>query len=208
MDPVKPKRAYHSNRREEQARTTRGAILEAAQSLFIQRGYAATTIDAIARQADVAVQTVYWAFGSKRAVLQAILDRWRAAAEIDETYIALMSDPDPVRQMRLSVRIARNTGEKVGDITEMLRGAGAADAELRTLWHDINEDRRNGIRGFIQSLADRDLLKPELDVERATTIHWTMVSQEVYQLLVTASGWTGEEYEDWVSGTLVTILLR
>lgn len=208
MDPVKPKRPYRSRRRTRQAEATRAAILEAAQSLFVQRGYAVTTMETIAQEADVAVQTVYWAFGSKRAILQAVLDRWRTTAEIDETYSALMAERDPVRQLRLSVRISRNTGEKVGEVTEMLRAAGAADAELRVLWHELNEDRRNGIRGFIQTLADRGLLKHDLDVERATTIHWTMVSQEVYRLLVPISGWTGEEYEDWVTQALATLLLR
>lgn len=207
MDPVKSKRPYRSHRRERQAEATRAAILDAAQSLFVQRGYAVTTMEAIAQNADVAVQTVYWAFGSKRAILQAILDRWRANAEIDETYVALMAEPDPVRQLRLSVRISRNAGERVGEVTEMLRVAGAADAELRALCHELNEDRRNGIRGFIQTLAVRGLLKPDYDVERATTIHWTMVSQEVYHLLVTISGWTGEEYEDWLAESLATLLL-
>ncbi|HEX6507899.1 MAG TPA: helix-turn-helix domain-containing protein [Chloroflexota bacterium] len=208
MDPVKPKRPYRSRRRERQAEDTRAAILDAAQSLFVHRGFAATTMETIAQEADVAVQTVYWAFGSKRAILQGILDRWGATAEIDSTYLALMAESDPMRQLRLSVRISRNAGEKAGEVTEMLRMAGAADAELRVLWHELNEDRRNGIRGFIQTLADRDLLKQDLEVERATTIHWTMVSQEVYHLLVTGSGWTGDEYEDWLTEALVTLLLR
>lgn len=208
MDTVNPKRPYRSRRREQQAEGTRVAILDAAQSLFAHRGFAATTVETIAQEADVAVQTVYWAFGSKRAILQAILDRWRATAEIDETYLALMAERDPLRQLRLSVRISRNAGEKAGDVTEMLRVAGAVDAELQALWHQLNEDRRNGIRGFIRTLADQGLLKPGLDLEQATTIHWTMVSQEVYQLLVRASGWTGEEYEDWVTESLATLLLR
>jgi AcrR family transcriptional regulator len=184
------------------------AILDAAQSLFAHHGFAATTMQAIAGHADVAVQTVYWAFGSKRAILQAILDRWRADAQIDDIYRALMEDRDPVRQLRLSVRISRNAGENVGEVTEMLRGAGTADAELRTLWNGLNEDRRTGIRAFMQSLVERALLKPDLDVERATTMHWTLVSQEVYQLLVPASGWTGQEYEDWLTAALATLLLR
>lgn len=208
MEPVKPKRPYRSSHRRRQAEATREVILAAAQSLFVARGYAATTMEAIAAEAEVAVQTVYWAFGSKRAVLGAVLEHWRSQAEIDETYIALMAEPDPWRQMRLSVRISRNTGEKVGDVTEMLRAAGAADAEMRSLWQQLNEDRRTGIRAFIQSLDDRGLLKPELDVERATTIHWTIVSQEVYQLLVGASGWGGQEYEDWLTETLGDLLLR
>jgi hypothetical protein len=86
--------------------------------------------------------------------------------------------------MRLSARISPNSGKKVGDVTEMLRADGAADAEPRVQWQQLEEHRRNRIRGFIQSLADRGLLKQGLGVERATTIHWTIVSQEIYQLLV------------------------
>lgn len=76
------KRGYQSPRRQEQARRTQQAILTAARRLFVARGFGATTIEAIARSAGVAVQTVYSAFGSKRRMLIALLDRMAAEADL------------------------------------------------------------------------------------------------------------------------------
>jgi len=74
MAKVKSERRYDSARRKEQARQTRAAILEAAQRLFAERGYASSTIEAIAAEAGVAVDTVYASFGSKRGVLSKLMD--------------------------------------------------------------------------------------------------------------------------------------
>ena len=68
------KRRYESAHRQEQARQTRRAILDAAAILFVEPGYAATPLTAVATEAGVAIQTVYKAFGSKQALLSALVD--------------------------------------------------------------------------------------------------------------------------------------
>jgi len=82
---IPSKRKYDSSRRKEQARQTRLQITEAARTLFVERGYAGATIEAIAEQAGVAQETVYAIFGSKRKILSFLLD------------ISVGGDDQPVR---------------------------------------------------------------------------------------------------------------
>src|SRR3954471_19969726 len=107
MDPVKPKRRYDSPRRREQAAATRQAILEAAQRLFEQQGYAATTMAAIAEDAGVALKTVYVAFETKSGVLRAL---WNLLLRGDEAdipiperawYREVLAETGPERTVRL-----------------------------------------------------------------------------------------------------------
>src|SRR5258708_6894981 len=67
-------RRYDSTRRRQQAQHNRGAVLAAARTRFLAKGYAATTIAEIARDAGVSVETVYKAFANKAGVLKALFD--------------------------------------------------------------------------------------------------------------------------------------
>ena len=136
IEPVKPKRRYDSPRRREQAAATRRAILEAAQRLFEQQGYAATTMAAIAAEAGVALKTVYVAFETKSGVLRAL---WHLLLRGDEDdvpvgerdwYREVLEEPDPERQLRLNARNSRVVKERVGRLLDVIRGAAAADPDI------------------------------------------------------------------------------
>jgi AcrR family transcriptional regulator len=110
---VKPTRRYHSPRRQEQAAATRRAILAVAQELFEHHGYAATTMEAIAADAGVALKTVYVAFVTKSGVLRALWDlllkgdEEEAAVPERPWYREVIEEPDPERQLRLNARNSR-----------------------------------------------------------------------------------------------------
>src|SRR6476646_8403391 len=110
---VKPKRSYHSPRRQAQAAATRRSILEAAQRLFVQEGYPATTMEAIAAEAGVALKTVYLAFATKSGLLRALWDLLlkgdedEAAVDQRQWFLEVVNEPDPERQLRLNARNAR-----------------------------------------------------------------------------------------------------
>src|SRR3954463_3620326 len=117
---VKSKRRYDSPRRREQAAATRREILEAAQGLFEQQGYAATTMAAIASEAGVALKTVYVSFETKSGVLRAL---WHLLLRGDESeapigerqwYRDLLDEPDPERQVRLTAAGSRAVKERIG----------------------------------------------------------------------------------------------
>ncbi|MBV9282547.1 MAG: helix-turn-helix transcriptional regulator, partial [Chloroflexi bacterium] len=107
------KRPYHSPRRQEQARRTRRQILEAARRLFAARGYAATTLPAIAREAGVSAPTVTAVFGTKSALLEALI-QLVVRGDTDEAPVverswwrAMLEEPDPERQLRRQAAITR-----------------------------------------------------------------------------------------------------
>src|SRR5436190_8707821 len=126
---VKTRRRYESPRRREQAAATRREILDAAQRLFEQHGYAATTMAAIAKEAGVALQTVYIAVETKSGVLRAL---WHLLLRGDEGdapvgerdwYLEVLSDPDPAQQLRLNARNSRAAKERMCGVLEVIRAA-------------------------------------------------------------------------------------
>ena len=90
------RRPYTSRLRKEQATATRLQILEASRRLFTDLGYTGTTVEGIAREADVSTETVYAVFGTKKNVLSRLVEM---AVLGDERSIPLMERPGP-REVR------------------------------------------------------------------------------------------------------------
>jgi AcrR family transcriptional regulator len=214
MDPVKPKRRYDSPRRREQAAATRRAILEAAQKLFEEQGYAATPMAAIAAEAGVALKTVYVVFETKSGVLRALWHLLLRGDEVDVPvgerawYRAVIDEPDPARQLELNARNARAVKERAGRLLGVLRGAAPTEPDINDLWERVQRDFYDNQRVIVESLAAKQALRDGLDVDRATDILWTLNHPDLWQLLVLQRGWTPAEYERWFADTACTQLLR
>jgi AcrR family transcriptional regulator len=212
MEPVKTRR-YNSPRRREQAAATRTAILEAAQRLFEQQGYAATTIAAIAAEAEVASKTVYLAFETKAGVLRAL---WNTQLRGDlqdipiperEWYRETVEEPDPERQLLLNARNSRAVKTRIGSVAEVIRTAAPAEPELAALWDRMQAEFHAAQGAIVESLAEKKALRRGLDVERATDILWALNHPDVWQLLVRERGWTPEEWERWFADSSRSQLL-
>jgi AcrR family transcriptional regulator len=212
-EPVKPARRYDSPRRREQAAATRRDILSAAQRRFEQDGYVATTMAAIAREAGVALKTVYLAFETKSNLLRQL---WNLLLRGDEEhtpvggrewYRAALEDPDPVRQLRINARNARVVRERAGSLLAVIRGAAAIDAETAALWSRIQDEFYANQRAIVEALHARDALAPSLDVTRATDILWTLNHPDVWMLLVRERGWSPEQFEQWFGDAACAQLL-
>ena len=211
---VKPKRRYHSPRRREQAAATRREILEAAHGLFEQHGYGATTMAAIAAEGGVALKTVYLAFETKSGVLRALWNL-RLRGGRDEVPIAqqqwyrqVLEEPDPERQLRLNARNSRAAKLRIAALLEAIHTAAPLDPDIAALWDRIQTDYHANQRVIVASLAEKKALRPELDVDRATDILWTINHPNVWQLLVGECGWTPEQYEEWTGGLACSELLQ
>jgi AcrR family transcriptional regulator len=211
---VKPRRSYNSPRRREQAAATRRHILAAAQRLFEQDGYAATSMAAIAREADISLKTVYLAFETKSGLLHSL---WNVRLRGDEDDIpvgerpwfrAVLEEQDPERQLRLNVRNGKEVRARIGPLLEVIRDAAAQDPEIDALWGRIQSEFYDNQRSVIAALHGKHALKPELDVAHATDILWTLNHPSTYRLLVTDRGWTPDEHEEWLAGLLCSTLLR
>jgi AcrR family transcriptional regulator len=209
---VKPRR-YHSPRREQQAAATRAAILEAAQRLFERDGYAATTMAAIAKEAGVALKTVYLAFETKSGLLRAL---WHLLLRGDEEdvpidrrpwYQAVLAEPDAERALRLGAHQARLVKERAGALLGVIRAAAAVDPDAAELWGRIESEFYDNQKRVVQALHDKGALRPGLGVERGADIMWTLNHPELWHLLVGARGWSPAQYERWFGDTVVDQLL-
>jgi AcrR family transcriptional regulator len=213
-DGVKVKRRYESPRRREQAAATRREILEAAQRLFEQQGYAATPMSAIAAEAGVALKTVYVAFETKSGLLRAL---WHLLLRGDEEdvpigerpwYREVLEESDAEQALRMGAHNARLVKERAGALMGVIRNAADTDPDIEALWNRIQTDFYENQRRVVAKLHRRKALRPGLGVDRAADIMWTLNHPDTWQLLVRERGWTPAEWERWFSDTVCAQLLR
>lgn len=213
MANVKTQRRYDSALRKEQARQTRVRMLDAAQRLFAARGYAASTMEAIASEAGVAVDTIYSGFGSKRGVLSSLLDV-RVGGDDEPIDLldrpgpqAVRREPDQKRQIAAFAGDITAIVERVRPVDDIIRGAAAVDSEVAVLRSRIQESRYEGMRQFVTWLAANGPLRRGMTDADAAAIVWTLTSPEVHRLLRSERGWTKERYKEWLAETLRRTLL-
>ncbi len=201
-------RHYYAPRRLQQAKATRRAIVQAARKLFAQHGYQATTLQAIALEAQVAVPTLYAVFGSKAAILSALVRSAGADEDIRALARAAFAEPDPRRQLQLAAHVIRSIHERDADIVDLIWQAGGGDPDLAAVWRQSHRQQLARQGELLGVLAQKGALKPELTIETATEIHWALSSPEVYRLLVRERDWTPQRYEDWLAESAATLLLH
>jgi TetR/AcrR family transcriptional regulator, regulator of autoinduction and epiphytic fitness len=198
-----------------QARTrlARRAVIDAARTLFLERGYGATTIDAISALSDVPPATVYRLFSSKRGILKALLDISiggdnDAVPMADRTPVrSLLADPNPKNMVAGFVGIAAQVNSRTAAIYRILVSAAASDPDAATLLDDLTRQRQEGQGRVARALARARALRLNLRERDAGDIIHALVSPEVYGLLVVDRGWPPERYETWLTETLVDQLL-
>jgi AcrR family transcriptional regulator len=197
------RRKYDSRRRREQAAATRHSILDAAQRLFEHEGYVATTMEAIADEAGVALKTVYLAFTTKSGLLRALWDLL-LKGDVDDAPVAerawyreMLDEPDPERQLRLNARNARTVKTRIGTLLGVIRDAATVDSDSAELWRLIQTDFYDNQRVLVESLERHGGLRDDLDITRATDILWTLNHPDVWLLLSDQRGWPPEEFENW-----------
>jgi AcrR family transcriptional regulator len=212
---VKPRRRYDATRRQAQAAQTRQDILAAAHELFLEHGYARTTLTGIAQAAGVVVETIYRAFGSKAALFKAVVEAAvaggaaRAAVPVEQrpAIQAVIEETDPRRQLELYAATQPGIHARLGLLFRTLAAAAADDPELAEVWTQLEDQRLTGLRRFAQLLADRGVLSPGMSVDEARDLLWTLNSHAVHDLLVVQRGWSPERYRDWLATALAHALL-
>ena len=211
--PVKSLSPQHPTARQARTRRTRAAVVEAARSLFVERGYAATTIEAISELSDTPQPTVYRLFSSKLGILKAVLDVSvggddEAVAMADRPHVrALLSDQDPRNQVSGFAALLRDLMVRTGPVHRILADAARSDEGAAALLAEIARQRHEGQRRIARSLATSNALRPALRERDAADIIHALASPEVYGLLVIDRGWTGERYEQWLRSILIDQLL-
>jgi AcrR family transcriptional regulator len=208
------KRLYDNTRRQAQVRATRRRIIEAAKALFIEHGYPATTLEAIAAAADTSPPTLYRLFPSKRTLLKAVLDvsfggddQPIAFAERPEVRGA-RAEPDPLALIRAFARIGRDLMQRSSAIMHVLATAAQVDPDAAQLLEEIRRQRHAGQSRIAAALAALDALDPELQFSDAADIAYTVLSPDVHRILTTERGWTPEQYQQWLIRALSLLLRR
>jgi AcrR family transcriptional regulator len=210
---VKSRRPYEGAARQARTRRTRAAVVEAAQSLFLERGYAATTIEAISDRSDTPQATVYRLFSSKLGILKAVLDVSvggddEAVAMADRPQVrGLLSDEDPKKQVAGFAALLREVMARVGPVHRILGDAARSDEDAASLLAEIARQRHEGQRRIARSLARSGALRSGLRERDAADIVHALASPEVYGLLVFDRGWSGERYDKWLRSILIDQLL-
>lgn len=211
-EPVKPRRQRSSVQREK-SRATRRRIREAAGRLFVRHGYLSTTIEAIAAEAAVAVQTVYFVFGTKRALLAEVLD---VATAGDEEPVPVLERPwveearheaDPRRVVRLIAHHGCRIVARLAPVYEVVHGAAAADPDIAALLQRDKQRRLDNQTNLVRLIADKGALAPGRDVAWAADVLFALLSHEMHQLLVVDRGWALDAWEHWLADTLIAQLL-
>jgi AcrR family transcriptional regulator len=213
--PVKGagKRSYDSSRRQAQARQNQALVAEAARQLFVERGYAGTSVRDIAEQAGVAVQTIYNAFAGKPAILTrvfeiAVVGDAEPLALADRAEMqAIHATTDPAQVVERWVGLATGIFLRLLPLLPALREAVMADPTIESVRRtNAVANRYEGVRRVAGRLATLGVLPPDLDVERTTDLLWTYVSFDTAEALIAERGWSPEEYIAWSARAVRALL--
>jgi AcrR family transcriptional regulator len=207
------KRPYQSALRGAQAQSTREVIIAAATRLFVEQGYAATSIEEIAAAAGVSRATVFTSVGGKPTLLKAALDV--AIVGDDEPValperprsVAIRAEPDPRKYLALYAEVVTEIGGRLAGIYEAVRGAAGADPYTRGLWESHLTQRRQGAANVVGDVLRKGQLRLGVDREAAADIVWLLNDPGLYQMLVRRRGWTPGRYHAWLAETMIRQLL-
>jgi AcrR family transcriptional regulator len=190
------------------AAETRREILRAARRLFAERGYANTSVQQIAEESGVAVQTVYSSVGPKATLVLALNDLIDEEAGVGELRAELADESDPAQLVAKAVHLTRQLNERCGDIVRVLLSAEPAEPDAAAAVADGMRRHDQGARGLAQRLAGLDALRADVTPERATAALSMMTSPASWRQLTEGAGWTFDEGEAWLANSLGQLLLK
>ncbi len=208
------KRRYDASSRRAAAERTRSAILESARRLFLEKGYAATTMSAIARAAEVALDTVYAVVGTKaqlfRLLVEAALSGREDAIDADQReYVReIREEPDAARKLEIYANALVEIQPRLAPLFQVLQTAAPVDADLNTLWQEISNRRAANMRRLAKNLIATGRVRGELTESVVADVLWSMNSPEFYLLLVTDRGWSPREFGHWLADAWIRLLVQ
>jgi AcrR family transcriptional regulator len=208
-DDVKRDRPTQGGREQARTRFARRAVVAAARALFLERGYAATTIDAISGSADVPPATVYRLFASKLGILEALLDTSIAGDDQPLTVqerpnvASLLEEPDPVKTLAGFAGVTTAINQRTSDVYRALVSAAGSDPAAAELLDEMQQQRSRGQSQIVHAVARGGSLREGLQEHDAVDLIHALMSPEVYRLLVVDRSWPPQKYQQWLATTLL-----
>ncbi|MET0233338.1 MAG: helix-turn-helix domain-containing protein [Kibdelosporangium sp.] len=194
------RRQYDSLRRTVQAQETRAEIARAARRLFVEQGWAATTVRDVARAAGVSVPTVYAAYSNKTGLAMALADAADLTADAPRMLDELEASA-PRQQLAAMAGYDRRLFERAGDIIKLVRDAGP---ELAAMYLKA---RRRGDDTRIQVFSSWPGHVLRHDVKTSVDVYAAVCNVDVYTTLTTEREWEPDRIEQWWSDMLARELL-
>lgn len=211
MTEVKSSRPYSSTVRDEQAARTRARILAAASELFLEHGYARTTVLAVAERAGVARDTVHAVFGSKARLLTALIDQRlvpdgsvTSVTQVPEAQ-AIKDETDQREQVVMFAHWIAGMSTRLRPVFEILRTASAVEPDMAAVFEEMDRFRLANMQTYARWIAARGPLR--VPTKRAAEIMWALASPDVARMLCDELGWTQEQHARWLADTLTRSLL-
>jgi AcrR family transcriptional regulator len=207
------KRAYDGRRRAARSEATRERVLAAARTTFLDEGYGATTVAAVARVAGVHVDTVYALVGTKSELIGELVERAlsgvdRAVPAAERAYVAeIRAATDQRRKLEIYAAATRAMLERVAPLFVVLRDAAGTDAGARDLWRAFADRRARNMRQFVADVAAAGGLRPGLSIDEAADVVWATNSPELFVMLTDERGWPADRYEQWLADAWARLLL-
>jgi AcrR family transcriptional regulator len=209
-----PKRTYDSSRRQAQANETRRHILEAARKLFIERGYAGATAEAIAAEAGVSAQTIYAIFKNKKRILVSLMNVSPATGVEDHTPMveranvqAVSQEHEQRRQLQMFAEVVAGNLDQVAAVFEVMTEAAKVEPDFERIIQKLNKQRLEHMTSAVQDIAANGPFRDNIDETYARDTVWTLTSGEVFLLLTRDRGWSKEKYAEWLAEMLIRALL-
>lgn len=200
--------ARRPNRRDVAAAATRREILRTARRLFAEHGFAGTSVQRIAEEAGVAVQTIYSSVGSKPTLVLALGDLIDEEADLPRLNAEIAQQTEPRQLIAIGVRLTRQLNERCGDILEVLFSAASAEPDAAALVAEGMRRHDLGASHAAQRLAALGALAPDMTQERAAAVFSMMTSPVSWRQLTQRAGWSFDEAEIWLTASLARLLLE
>ena len=211
MSPAGPgteRRAYRAPQRQAGALATRRRIRQAAHRLFLEHGYAATSMKAVARQAGVAEKTIYLQYATKTALLKEVVevtivgDDEPVPAAGRQWFLNILAAGEPAEKLRLLVEGTCALHERTGPVFTMARGAAAVDPEVAVLWEAGKRGHRHDMTILADDFTAAGMLPTGTDTDWATALLYCLLGPETWHLLRSELGMSAEAYRYWLATTL------
>ncbi len=203
-------RSYDATGRQERARQQHQAALDQAQRLFLERGYAATTVESIARAAGVSAATVYKTYGGKAGLLRELCERALLGAGTVPAQArsdALRAGDDSRAVVAGWAALAAEVSPRISPLVLLLRIAAETDREAEALYAELDDARLHRMAENARYLADGRHLRPGVTADDARDVLWLCTSPELYDLMVVQRGWSLRRFAELVADTIVGSLL-
>ena len=197
------RRGYHAPRRVAAAVRTRERIVAAAKRTFEERGWAGATIPLIARRARVSHQTVEATFGTKAALLQAVVE-FSIRGDVSsvplrrrQAFAAMEAADSASAMLDIHASLVRSVSERAARIAWVVEHAGSSDRRVARLWRTMSANRRTGVEWAAETLRAKTNL-PLARRPHVEDVFWVALDWGTYRMLAHERGLTPDAFEAWL----------